>query len=355
MLRTHRIFVTALLLALIGALAAFVIISVNAYRLSNEIAFTNLEIDRLYTLKAGGVVVPLHTQTPGIFEPTLTAIAELMTHKPVLRDFGDMPMVEVPAGCFYMGAIFYAGIQPTSQQCFDTPFWISQTAVTNAQYKAFVESGDYLTVRYWTNDGWAWRKAATVKDDHTRPYLWDDPHYNAPDQPVIGATWHEALAFTKWLTEHYRTNGIIGVDEVIRLPSEAEWEYAARGPNSLIYPWGNDWDASKSFIRRYVKTPVAPVGSVPSGASWVGALDISGNEPEWTNTLYIYDKFVYAYVADDGRENINASGPRIVRDNIWDYVDPTGRPIYLEAVHRNYADPSDRGYGFRIVIASAHP
>ena len=116
---------------------------------------------------------------------------------------------------------------------------------------------------------------------------------------------------------------------VVRLPSEAEWEYAARGPDSLLFPWGNEFDRPVlNFCDLRCGSPGAdsgasdgyaltgPVGSYPGGASWVGALDMAGNLWEWTSGLP-YD---YPYRADDGREvgaEVDSSSFRTLRGGAW--------------------------------------
>jgi formylglycine-generating enzyme required for sulfatase activity len=134
-------------------------------------------------------------------------------------------------------------------QCFDQPFWIDQYEVTNARYGS---------AGYFEGD-------------------------NRPRESV---DWFAAA-------EHCAVRGA-------RLPTEAEWEYAARGPSAWVYPWGNDFvDANAVSSWENTVRRTAPVGSRPGGASWVGALDISGNVWDWTSTLYAE----YPYDSDDGRED----------------------------------------------------
>ena len=194
---------------------------------------------------------------------------------PVIREFGGIPMALVPAGCFMMGSSdeqisqylpmithpgIYADEQPAHLQCFQEPFWIDVYEVTNGFY------GSY---------GW-----------------WHDN-----DQPRESVTWFEANAYCTTRNS--------------RLPTEVEWEYAARGPDSLVFPWGNKFDGSRlnycdfncqnpgadrNYDDGYATT--APVGSYPDGASWVGALDMAGNVWEWVSTILM----PYPYSPDDGRE-----------------------------------------------------
>jgi iron(II)-dependent oxidoreductase len=193
-------------------------------------------------------------------------------------------MMQVPAGCFMMGstpdeidalitqfdndfvrAIFTAE-GPQTKICFDTPFWIDKIEVTNAQFNQF--KGQAKNQSHWTDDL----------------------------RPRKQITWFEARDFC----------ALRGA----RLPTESEWEYAARGPDGFTYPWGNDFDEKKAIWKRGSDQGTANVGSIPEGASWVGSLNLSGNVWEWTSSIYK----PYPYVAIDGREsNDNANIDRVLR------------------------------------------
>jgi formylglycine-generating enzyme required for sulfatase activity len=128
----------------------------------------------------------------------------------------------------------FAGSEtPAHEVCFENPFWIGETEVTNRQY------------------------GSNSSTDMTNMY-------RGPEWPRETVTWDEA-------SQYCLTHGA-------RLPSEAEWEYAARGPSNLIYPWGNEYDLSKVISGRLNPEDVA---STPGGMSWVGAFDQSGSVEEW--------------------------------------------------------------------------
>jgi formylglycine-generating enzyme required for sulfatase activity len=108
--------------------------------------------------------------------------------------------------------------------------------VTNGQYARFIGAGGYDEQGYWTKAGWAWRRGdfgekpedwkdewwewVTGRRHFDQPEFWDDRQWNVPNQPVVGVTWHEALAYTRWLTGVWRSEGRIGRDQVVRLPTE---------------------------------------------------------------------------------------------------------------------------------------
>ncbi|MCA9909772.1 MAG: SUMF1/EgtB/PvdO family nonheme iron enzyme, partial [Anaerolineae bacterium] len=199
---------------------------------------------RIGTLVAGVAMNPLAgaTQEPTAFLATLTQVAELNTWQPVMRLFDGVEMVQVPAGCFWMGSAELSDTMPPHEICFDAAFWIDRYEVTQGQF------GDFNGV------------------------IVGDFSFLGENHPVDRIGWLEALKFCE--LRGMRANADV------RLPTEAEWEYAARGPNSLRYPWGNEWNENYA-VWTGNSTKTADVGSHPEGASWVGALDMSGNVWEW--------------------------------------------------------------------------
>ena len=221
------------------------------------------------------------------------------------RDFDGTTMVLVPKGSFTIGSTeeqidtalelcneartddgscqrsWFEDEAPTSVQNFAEPFWIDETEVTREEYQKCVDAGTC---------------EATPDSDFS----------TAANQPINRITWYQAATYCEW--------------REARLPTEAEWEYAARGPDGLVYPWGNNFVgdkanhcdsncASADFSKDWIyKSPenddgfarTAPVGSYPDGISWVGALDMSGNVWELTRSLYRD----YSYNESDGRNLI---------------------------------------------------
>ena len=154
----------------------------------------------------------------------------------------DIEWREIPAGGFLMGSDKkvdkFADDDEMPQHRVTLPaFKMSRYPITNAQYRAFVDDDGY-TKKWrdcWPDDGWKKKE----ENDWAGPRRFRDP-FGFPNHPVVGVSWYEAVAFCNWLTERLRrpTPGPSQEGMVIRLPSEAEWEYAARGPENYIYPWG---------------------------------------------------------------------------------------------------------------------
>ena len=265
--------------------------------------------------------VPTATFTP-VLSLGLTPVTHNIDWKPVIQNIDGMEMVLVPAGCFVMGTTQsefakivtkcvlngdskedcegqFSDELPAHQICFDDPYWIGRFEVTNAQYQQCVNAG----------------ACASPEDSYSTVFY-------EPERPVIGVDWFNAQRYTMWLSEK--------TGEEFRLPTEAEWEYAARGPDSLVYPWGNTFVADNLVYEGNSAKQTRPVGSKPEGTSWVGASDVSGNVWEWTNTIYRN----YPYTAYDGRENMDtANAWRILRGGSWGDNSNTTRAAYRFGVN----------------------
>jgi len=222
------------------------------------------------------------------------------------RGKDNAEMVYIPGGTFTMGDTHGDGDsdEKPTHQVVVADFWLDKTEITNAQFAQFIQSGN-------TAQGeWRW-EYTSGKDQH----------------PVVNVTWHDALAYCLWADK--------------RLPTEAEWEYAARGTDGRKYPWGNTWEDSRvRFTGNRGNQTTASVGSYPSGASPFGVFDLAGNVSEWVGSLYES----YPYSATDGRENLRGSGLRVFRGGSWSY-----HPGFLRSADRNWCGPTYRNFsiGFR--------
>ena len=192
---------------------------------------------------------------------------------------GELPkgMVLVPAGEFTMGTDdpqAPADQHPAREVHVDA-FYIDKHEVTNAQFEEFILADGYNKRKYWTKEGWEFIQKERFFYVHPgkEKYRIDKPLgfggnsiSTAPDHPVIGVSWYEAAAYAKWARK--------------RLPTEAEWEKAARGTDARLYPWGNAFDFSKiNYFPHHQK--LLHVGSFFTGASPYGVMDMAGSVAEW--------------------------------------------------------------------------
>lgn len=219
------------------------------------------------------------------FPVTIEAWQHTLTHERI-EVFGR------PAGywCFVRRGTYRIGGWEEDQETADItlpPFWVARSPVTVAQYAQFIAAGGYNTEQWWTPNGWQWKQ----QRNRTQPWGWNEAPYNGSNQPVIGVTWYEAMAFTHWLTAQLQDTLPPGY--VIRLPSEAEWEAAAAYDAAMhrrTYPWGEDEPTPERAIYQddqgnRLGRP-APIGSCPAGMAACGALDMTGNVWEWTVSSY---------------------------------------------------------------------
>lgn len=162
-------------------------------------------------------------------------------------------------------------------------FWIGQYPVTNGWYEQFVSKGGYQKKEFWNEEGQKWLKHSNAK----QPRLWDERKWRCPNSPVVGVTWYEADAFTKWLTD-FRND-----EFVYRLPTEEEWEATASGLDKREYPWGEDWEKDKCNTHESQIGKTSPVGIFEKGKIPATEIyDMSGNVWEWTLSNYhIMKKF----------------------------------------------------------------
>lgn len=241
----------------------------------------------------------------------------------------DIDICEVAAGVYPIGDNLIGYSRPEHDVDL-APYVIGKTTVTNAQYAAFIDAGGYTTEAYWSEIGWQWLSAEGASE----PAFWHDPQFNQPGQPVVGVGWYEVDAYTRWLTE------VTGLSW--RLPTEAEWEVAAKGPNA---------DAPKPRNYNTVERGVGQPWDVSEGTSvsWCGAVDMIGNIWEWTSTRWGRDfqsrDYLYPYKADDGRENLAGSYARVIRGGSWADPLPEANPA-----NRNRQLPGARTntIGFRL-------
>lgn len=202
-------------------------------------------------------------------------------------------------------------------------YYIGRYPVTNLEYQHFVRESEHKPPDYWK------------KNEFPEELIY---------HPVVEVTWHDAVGYCKWLSEASGIN--------YRLPSEAEWEKAARGGDGRIYPWGNQWDPAFANTVEGGKRETTVIGSYPGGASPYGALDMSGNVREWTRSLWgkEFNKpdFIYPYGPVDGREEMDAEGLRVLRGGSFNHGQRNAR-----CASRYRGFPDERAYvnGFRVLFS----
>lgn len=304
---------------LIGCGLALVIVAIGLFSLLNILSENdNGGNEQRITLTPEIVTVP-----QDILLKAQNGVASNNEWTPYTATINGVEMVLVPAGCFMMGSsdvevdyalqlyLESAGLagqrewfedeQPQHQQCFDAPFWMDKYEVTNAQFRQL--------------NGQAGRDSAWTEDNRPREII----------------TWLEARDFCE------SRGG--------RLPTEKEWEYAARGVDSLVFPWGNEFVAENVVFGYNSNNETVAVGSRSGGASWVGALDMSGNVWEWVSTVY-NEQYPYS---DSWESNIYINNVRGLRGGSWN-SDTTG----MRAADRNGGNPNseDHRIGLRCIRSS---
>ncbi|MBD3338651.1 MAG: SUMF1/EgtB/PvdO family nonheme iron enzyme [Candidatus Lokiarchaeota archaeon] len=184
-------------------------------------------------------------------------------------------MVHVPGGSFIMGK--------TGKKVTVNDFFMSIFPVTNREYRRFVDAGGYKNSEFWSKEGWKWKQ----KGKWNEPRHWNDEQFNQEWQPVVGVSWYEAEAYCNWLTK------FMNAKIPLRLPTEQEWEHAARGPAGEEWAFGDKWnvdiprwDSYFDYVKGLTRC-AARINTVYKDAvSGWGIFDLSGNIWEWTNSWY---------------------------------------------------------------------
>lgn len=207
----------------------------------------------------------------------------------------------VPAGTFTMGSETGQSDEDPEHEVTLDGFWIDQTEVTNAQYALCLADDDC--------------SGNTTGNDNHR---------------IVSVTWFEAKAYCTWADA--------------QLPTEAQWEYAARGDDGRDYPWGNDSPNSSLLNYSNNEGGTVPVGSYPGGANWVGALDMAGNVWEWVNDWY--DSNYYANSPSENPTGPESGSNKVLRGGSWN-----NPAFFVRAARRILGTPTSTlvNLGFRCV------
>jgi formylglycine-generating enzyme required for sulfatase activity len=228
---------------------------------------------------------PLPTNTPAPEEAEVTPA-------PAVTDI----MVEIPAGPFTMGTDSGDPNEAPAHEADLPAFMMDKFEVTNADFAVFVEATGYET--FAEKEGrTGWRAASEGKDNH----------------PVVYVTFDDAVAYCTWAGK--------------RLPTEAEWEKAARGAESFLFPWGNDWDSTQANVKESGLRGTATVGSYPPHG--YGLCDMAGNVWEWVDSPY------EAYPGSDYQDSKYSPDLRGLRGGGW--FDDEAQ---VRANNRNAGDPT---------------
>ncbi len=284
-------------------------------------------------LPASANVPAAATPAPAVARTTIPAVPAIAREKEPAQSAPSSPglpklltiespihleLVLVPAGEFLMGSDpnVDKDAQPDEQRQhrpYLPDFYIGKFPITNVQYAGYVKATRRKAPEGWSNEAFPAGKA---------------------EHPVVNVSWGDAADFCRWLSE---TN-----DALFRLPSEAEWEKAARGGDGRIYPWGNQPPDNNRCNFGQMVGNTTPVGDCPDGVSPFGALDMAGNAWEWTGSIYK----PYPYASADGREDPVRRVARVLRGGAYG---SQARDVRCAFRRRRDPFPWYRDFGFRVV------
>jgi|GEM_PF-270701 len=248
-----------------------------------------------------------------------------------------MTLVRVPAGKFLMGETVKSGIgswfsldkEASPQHTVElSEYWIGKTPVTNKQYQAFMKSSNHGGPGYWEKESFLGKRIIMPK--------------GIKNHPVVEVTWEDAVAFCEWLSK--KTN------KICRLPSEAEWEKAARGTDGRVYPWGKKWYKSKCNSRDSGIGNTTNVGKYsPQGDSPYGCADMAGNVWEWCADWYDVNE----YENRKEQKVVDPKGPKNGKHRVVRGGSFYSNSRSVRCASRSRPNPYNRYWrpGFRVVVS----
>jgi formylglycine-generating enzyme required for sulfatase activity/energy-coupling factor transporter ATP-binding protein EcfA2 len=211
-------------------------------------------------------------------------------------------------------------------------FAIGLYPVTNYQFREFISAGGYTAASRdcWTKTGWDWR----VVMDIGSPAYWEDPTWTIDNHPVVGVSWFEAIAYCRWLSQTTARR--------ISLPTEVEWEKAAKGAEVRAWPWGAKFVPEQANTAEGGIGQTVCVGLFPGNESPFGVRDCAGNVWNWCSSQF---RGFGQYDPSDGREELEGSSPRCIRGGSW-----LNAKDFARCANRDHYFPGDRHFdlGFRI-------
>ena len=248
----------------------------------------------------------------------------------------DFDWVEIPGGEFQYGDDSDNAAKP--QKLTLPAFFISRYPVTYFQFKSFIDDPEGHADPRWFE--------GLAADDNDRPM--DDQYFEFHNHPRDTVNWYQAIAFCRWFS--WRLGSTYDLKKLskwaVRLPTEFEWEKAARGTDGRIYPYKGKYSPKKANTRDTGIGQTSAVGIFPNGASPYGVMDMSGNVWEWCLSDFKKPQI------DPGKEKLQTENTRVLRGGSW-FSDL----VNARAVYRNYGSPVNRNnsIGFRLVCVVRPP
>jgi formylglycine-generating enzyme required for sulfatase activity len=258
--------------------------------------------------------------------PTNSSIGEHLAGETLISNIDGMQLVYIPTGKFNMGSTSGNPDQAPIHPIQLDGYWLDRTEITNIMFANFLNTvGNKLEGgANWLNplDPFVW--------DFEKDGIWQT-YLGRENYPIVGVSWYGANAYCQWAGR--------------RLPTEAQWEYAARDVDGRRFPWGNDsLSCDRARFSGCGNTPVE-VGSLPLGSSPSGVFDLAGNVAEWVSDRYAADYYQHS-------PSLNPTGPingyyRVIRGGYWGSA-----YIALQTAHRDWAgaDQRDASVGFRCAL-----